>query len=86
MTGSRKSELQFERELNEARIVKLSADHAERRIAQQGAGVAELNAIEEIENFGAELQAKPLVNLRVLENRDVVVGDAVGAHVRQGAG
>ena len=54
-------------ELNQSRIVILSADDAELRIPEGGSGICKAHAIEEIENLGPELQADSFGDLGIFE-------------------
>ena len=63
----------------------MAADYAELRIAKRSSRIAELNAVEEVEDFRSELYSDLLVITGVLEDGQVEVIDPMRAHVRHGA-
>src|SRR5215472_12139920 len=62
---------QFKRELQDARLIRLRAHGAERRRSKTGVWRTEDRRVRQIERLRAELQREPLLQLRVLVQRDV---------------
>ena len=74
------SEQQPQRELNQPRIVVLTTNNPKLRVAHRCSRIAELHAIEGVEDFRTELHAKPLGDRSILEHREVVVRNPVRSH------
>src|SRR5262245_4923632 len=81
---SSQSKREPQRELDLPRLVLLRIDLAERVVRGRRRGcirLRKLNAIEKVERFGPELEARPLADGRPLREREVVVVDAVAAQL-----
>src|SRR5215467_15258627 len=70
---------QFKRELQDARLIRLRAHGAERRRSKTGVWRTEDRRVRQIERLRAELQREPLLQLRVLVQRDVRAPRVVAA-------
>ena len=66
--------------MNQPRIIVLTANDPELRVAHRRSGIAELHAIEGVKDFCTELQTEALRDGSVFEYREVVVRNAVGSH------
>src|SRR5579862_3700931 len=67
------SELKFQRQLNQARIVNNLRHLAESGGIGKGSRKGKLRVIEDVENLGAENQIRPLANLESFEQRSIEV-------------
>ena len=66
-------EVQFRGQLDVARRIVHCGDVAERRTAELGVRLIEINFVENVESLAAELKHQVFVNRDVLDERSVVV-------------
>src|SRR5215470_4266354 len=76
---------QLQAELDHAWRVRLAVDDSEQHIAVAPIGLAELRRVEHVEKLRPKLQADRLLEVEIPVRREVEVGDAGLANVRQQA-
>jgi hypothetical protein len=68
-------------DLDHSREVVLTGDLAKVRITHAGVGREELGSIEEVEKFHPELSIQPLIESRVLKQREIEIFRPIGPQI-----